>query len=189
MIYNEPFLIDIVIESKKSPRSHAALLWDWAVVLMLNLSCIFNWNDANCIKWPPDKLEMGSAKPQRGDQDKCEIPQSLWHLDNYSGWVCILNPDECRWFRIFLTSRYQGIVKATVSWLSLFGQIWIKGSILMFIDLDVSNLEYRIFVLIFSSAPIWRETKKNIRWATKDISQRLLRPKKILYILKIFFLR
>ena len=107
MIYNEPFLIDIVIESKKSPRSHAALL-------MLNLSCIFNWNDANCIKWPPDKLEMGSAKPQRGDQDKCEIPQSLWHLDNYSGWVCILNPDECRWFRMFLTSRYQGIVKSTV---------------------------------------------------------------------------
>ena len=49
---------------------------------MLNLSCIFNWNDANCIKWPPDKLEMGSAKPQRGDQDKCEIPQSLWHLVN-----------------------------------------------------------------------------------------------------------
>ena len=30
MIYNEPFFIDIVIESKKSPRSHAALqteLW------------------------------------------------------------------------------------------------------------------------------------------------------------------
>ena len=25
---------------------------------------------------------MGSAKPQRGDQDKCEIPQSLWHLVN-----------------------------------------------------------------------------------------------------------
>ena len=59
---------------------------------MLNLSCIFNWNDANCIKWPPDKLEMGSAKPQRGDQDKCEIPQSLapsQRSSNYNsnGWV------------------------------------------------------------------------------------------------------
>ena len=44
------------------------------------------------------------------------------------------------------------------------------------IDLDVSNLEYRIFVLIFSSGPVWRKTTTNIQnstrrnqWATKDI--------------------